>query len=147
MEQHEALFAALDVDNYSKWSVRMQMYLVVKDCWEAVDPGTVPAAAAAAAAFAKMDMKGRAYIVSKVKDHHLNALKGCASAKDMWTMLENSYKSQNNSRKLLKKCGQSHRHRSHAGSHFLWVLKQPVTSKQSSLIYKAAVLVVPYRHD
>ena len=79
---------ALDVDNYSIWSIRMKMLLVNKDLWAAVTTGGI------------QDPKALALICLNVKDHHLTMLAACATSKEAWDGLQAVYKAKSNARRL-----------------------------------------------
>lgn len=87
-------FAPLDVDNYATWSIRMRALLVQRGLWAAVVPTqgvlTQPGD----------DAKAHAAILLNVKDHHLEALVGCNSAKTAWDLLAGTYQAKNNARKM-----------------------------------------------
>ena len=83
---------ALDVDNYGTWSLRMKALLTQKGLWEALE-GSGPVAPGDS-------QKALALIILNVKDHHLNTVASCGSAKDAWNALAGIYKSQLNARRM-----------------------------------------------
>ena len=82
----------LDVDNYATWSVRMKAFLMVKGLWSAVTEATTDATT---------DSKALAQITLHVRDHHLQSMGQCNTAKEAWDLLKNTYQAQSNARKML----------------------------------------------
>ena len=82
----------LDVDNYAAWSIRMKALLVTKGLWVAIESSTVDAA---------LDQKALATIILHVKDHHLQTMGGCSTARQAWNTLRATYEAKSNARKVL----------------------------------------------
>jgi transposase InsO family protein len=81
--------------NYSVWRLRMKAYLITKGHWDITDIGPAPDGSNS-----QLDSKALASIMLHVQDIHLSALEACTSAKQAWTLLENSYKSKLYARRL-----------------------------------------------
>ncbi len=81
----------LDVENYLPWSQKMKFLLISKDLWEGVE---------APASNAAKSRKALAIIGLHVKDHHLGTIAACKTAGEAWELLEKTYRSKTNDRKL-----------------------------------------------
>lgn len=85
----------LDVDNYSTWAVRMKMLLIHKELWVAVaSPDSLDVTARV-----KLD-KALSLILLNVKDHHLLTLAACATPREAWDVLANTYQASNVARQM-----------------------------------------------
>ena len=81
----------LGVDNYKVWSQKIKFLLTSKDLWEGVEnPGS----------HAPQSKKALSIIGLNVEDHHLGAIEACKTAKEAWELLETTYKSKTNARKM-----------------------------------------------
>lgn len=92
MSEDKVVVEFLDVENYATWSMRMQALLMVKGLWDAISNANVEA---------KIDLKAHAQILLHVKDHHLQQVMACSSAKEAWEMLKKVYEAKSNARKLM----------------------------------------------
>lgn len=81
----------LDVENYLPWSQKMKFLLISKDLWEGVE---------APASHGAKSRRALAIIGLHVKDHHLGTIAACKTAGEAWELLEKTYKSKTNARKL-----------------------------------------------
>jgi hypothetical protein len=82
----------LDVDNYATWAFKMRNWLVVKDLWDAIEGGS--------SVSPSVDAKALAYIRLCVKEYHMPTLASVQSAKEAWEVLEATYKSKSEARKI-----------------------------------------------
>ena len=81
----------LEVDNYKVWSQKMKFLLTARDLWEGVeDPSKHEA----------QSRKALAIIGLYVENHHLGEIEDCKTAKEAWELLEKTYKSRTNARKM-----------------------------------------------
>ncbi|GAQ93030.1 protein with ribonuclease H-like and integrase domains [Klebsormidium nitens] len=81
----------LDVENYRTWSSKIKFLLTSKDLWNGVkDPVAHPA----------QSKKALSIIGLNVEDHHLGSIEECKPAKEAWDLLEKTYKSKTNARKM-----------------------------------------------
>ncbi len=80
----------LDSDNYHSWAFQMKNLLIVKNLWSAVI-GKVEA---------DVEAQALAYICLSVAKQHISTLNACKTAKQAWTILETTYKSKSEARKL-----------------------------------------------
>ena len=81
----------LDVENYRTWSSKIKFLLTSKDLWNGVeDPVAHPA----------QSKKALSIIGLNVEDHHLGSIEECKTAKEAWDLLEKTYKSKTNARKM-----------------------------------------------
>jgi hypothetical protein len=85
----------LDVDNYVVWKVRMQCALVTKGLDAALAAPTAETPLSP-----ETDKKARAFIMLCVKDHHLQALDECTTAREAWQLLEKQHASKSTARLL-----------------------------------------------
>lgn len=83
-----APFEVLGEGNYANWAFRMEMHLVRKDLWDAVQNG------------GDKDAKAKAEIVRYLPDHYLSTIKEYSTAKAMWAALANLYKSKSIAQQL-----------------------------------------------
>lgn len=81
----------LDAENYVPWSQKMKFLLISKDLWEGVEAPTSHAA---------KSRRALAMIGLHVKDHHLGTIAACKTAGEAWELLEKTYRSKSNARKL-----------------------------------------------
>ena len=88
-------FAKLGGDNYAIWAARMEGYLVVTGCWDAVAHMGEGVHPQNAMALARM--------LACVEDYHVPSLKACATAKDAWELLAAEFASQSYARKVQLK--------------------------------------------
>jgi hypothetical protein len=93
----------LDVDNYASWSVRMEALLVNKELGHAIlapphNPAVGPQPENAVTA--ADSTKALAIMLLCVKDHHLQALKGCGNAYAAWQFLASTYRGASEARVL-----------------------------------------------
>jgi len=82
--------APLDIDNYDVWAMRMQLVLVNKGQWKAVDPGTDVTP--------ELSLQAKATIGLNVKDHHLPTIAAAKTAKEAWDALQAIYRPKNQGR-------------------------------------------------
>src|SRR3569833_666161 len=81
----------LDVENYRTWSSKIKFLLTSKDLWNGVeDPVAQPA----------QSKKALSIIGLNFEDHHLGSIEECKTAKEAWDLLEKTYKSKTNARKM-----------------------------------------------
>ena len=81
----------LGVDNYKVWSLKMKFLLTARDLWEGVeDPSKHEA----------QSRKALSIIGLYVENHHLGEIEACKTAKEAWELLEKTYKSRTNARKM-----------------------------------------------
>ena len=81
----------LDVENYVPWSQKVKFLLISKDLWEGVE---------ASASHGAKSRRALAIIGLNVKDQHLGTIAACKTAGEAWELLEKTYKSKSNARKL-----------------------------------------------
>ena len=81
----------LGVDNYKVWSQKIKFLLISKDLWEGIeDPSKHEA----------QSRKALSIIGLNVENHHLGEIEACKTAKEAWELLETTYKSKTNARKM-----------------------------------------------
>ena len=82
----------LDVDNFSTWSFKVKNFLISRDLWQAIesDHKVDPS----------IDQKALATICLLVKEHHIPTLSGLNNAREAWDILEATYKSKTEARKM-----------------------------------------------
>lgn len=92
MSDDKVFIEALDMDNYATWSTRMKLLLVRKDLWtETQSEVTLDQ---------RKNEKALAEIGLHVKDHHLPLVASCSQAHELWSKLEDIYKSKGQARKI-----------------------------------------------
>lgn len=104
-------FETLGKDNYDTWKLFMEALLVKNDLWlyvNSVKPDLMEGNAASVNAireWEKNDAKARSDIILSISSSELKQIKGCKTAKEVWSKLEDTYQSKGPARKaaLLKR--------------------------------------------
>jgi hypothetical protein len=101
----------LGKDNYDTWKLQMQAVLTKNDLWEYVnggmvkpEPGENNANAANIQEWTRNDAKARSDMILSISTSELKQIKHCATSREMWIKLEETYQSKGPARKttLLK---------------------------------------------
>ena len=101
-------FEVLNEDNYDTWKLQMRAILIKNDAWgyvsgKIVKPEIVQgneASQQAANKWEEADLKAQPDIVLAISSSEIKQIKGCASAREIWTKLENIYQSKDPARKV-----------------------------------------------
>lgn len=99
-------FEVLRKENYDTWKIQMRAVLIKNDAWEYVsgtikkpEPTADRANAAAIDAWIEGDSKAQADIILAIDPSEIKQVKGCRTARMMWTRLEEIYQSKGPARK------------------------------------------------
>lgn len=103
----------LNKDNYDTWRVQVEALLIKNDAFgyisgDVVKPGRTVENTEAIAEWLKNDKKAKSDIILLISPNELKQIKGCETSKEVWTKLENIYRSRGPARKatLLKQLTQ-----------------------------------------
>ena len=101
-------FEVLNQDNYDTWKLQMRAILIKNDAWgyvssKIVKPEVVQGNEASQQAtnnWEEADLKAQSDIVLAISSSEIKQIKGCVSAREIWTKLENIYQSKGPARKV-----------------------------------------------
>lgn len=98
-------FEQLNKENYDTWKIQMRAILIKNDAWgyasgTCIKPaGGDAAAETAAQRWTENDLKAQSDIILAMNPSVIKQVKGCESAREIWTKLEGIYKSKSPMRK------------------------------------------------